>query len=198
MLLSTARNWPGGAGWALEPKWDGYRLVAHVEGGSARCWSRHGTDLTSRVGPLAEELVELLPDRSIIDGEILALTPGPQGEPGQDFDRLSPERSSGAAMIACGSSSSTRTRLGGEQLAGRPWHERRSALEGDVAHGCRHERSAQSMSSMPIPTVHARLLTLGFEGSVLKRRDGRYLQAHRVARGLAQAQEASSSSPAVS
>lgn len=52
MLLSTARDWRGGDGWALEPKWDGFRMVAAVNGGRVRCWSRRGTDLTSGVGDI--------------------------------------------------------------------------------------------------------------------------------------------------
>ena len=73
MLLTRAGAWPAGGGWALEPKWDGYRLVASVEGGRARCWTRHGTQLTVRVGALVDELGELLPDRSVVDGELVAL-----------------------------------------------------------------------------------------------------------------------------
>jgi ATP-dependent DNA ligase len=79
ILLTSAREWPVGGDWVLEPKWDGYRLVASVEGGRARCWTRHGTELTSRVGALADELVELLPDHSVIDGELVVLARGPGG-----------------------------------------------------------------------------------------------------------------------
>jgi bifunctional non-homologous end joining protein LigD len=88
MLLTSTRQWPAGGDWALEPKWDGYRFVAHIADGHARCWTRHGTDLTSRIGSLADELVELLPDRTVVDGELVTLATGPQGEPGQDFNRL--------------------------------------------------------------------------------------------------------------
>jgi bifunctional non-homologous end joining protein LigD len=88
MLLASAREWPAGGEWALEPKWDGYRFVAHIAGGRARCWTRHGTDITSRVRVVADELVELLPDRSVVDGELVALAPGPSGDVGQDFNRL--------------------------------------------------------------------------------------------------------------
>jgi hypothetical protein len=84
MLLASAQEWPAGARWALEPKWDGYRLIARVADGRARCWTRHRTDVTGRVGALAHELVELLPDHSVVDGELVALACGPGGEPGQD------------------------------------------------------------------------------------------------------------------
>ncbi|MDP8908329.1 MAG: ATP-dependent DNA ligase, partial [Chloroflexota bacterium] len=62
MLLATARDWPSSDGWALEPKWDGYRMLAAVDDGSLRCWSRHSTDLTCAVGDVLGELAELLPD----------------------------------------------------------------------------------------------------------------------------------------
>jgi bifunctional non-homologous end joining protein LigD len=128
MLLTSARAWPRGGDWALEPKRDGYRFVAHIAGGRARCWTRHGTDLTSRVGALANELVELLPDGSVIDGELVALAPGPQGEPGQDFNRL------WRTVFGAGDDQLSLVVfdapvLAGEPLDARPWHERRSALE---------------------------------------------------------------------
>ena len=73
MLLATARDWPDPEAGTLEPKWDGYRMVAAVVGGQARCWSRHGTDLTGRVGGVLGELRELLPDGTLVDGELVAL-----------------------------------------------------------------------------------------------------------------------------
>ena len=176
MLLTTATQWPVGGDWILEPKWDGYRLVAHVEEGRARCWTRHGTEVTARIGVVARELVELLPDHSIIDGELVALAPGPEGEPGQDFDRLwgtvfgrADDRLSLVVFDA--------PLLASEDLAGRPWHERRSALEVAVP------AAGDSVSLIDVFAadrgVHDRLLGLGFEGSVLKRRDGRYLAGRR-------------------
>ena len=176
MLLSTAREWPLGGDWALEPKWDGYRFVAHVNGGRARCWTRHGTDLTSRVGALADELVELLPDQSVVDGELVALGRGTGGEVGQDFNRLW-GTVFGRADDPLSLVIFDAPVLAGEQLAARPWRERRSALEAAMpAAGI-----AVSLIDVfaPDPGVHDGLLAIGFEGSVLKRRDGRYLPGQR-------------------
>jgi bifunctional non-homologous end joining protein LigD len=176
MLLTRASEWPAGGDWALEPKWDGYRLVASIEGGRARCWTRHGTELTSRMGALVDELAELLPDRSIIDGELVALARGPGGEPGQDFNRLA-RTIFGRARNDLWLVIFDAPELAGDQLAGRPWHERRSALEAALP------ASGATVSLIDVfdaePTVHARLVALGFEGSVLKRRDGRYLPGRR-------------------
>ena len=176
MLLTSARQWPTGGDWALEPKWDGYRFVAHVENGRARCWTRHGTDVTSRVGGLADELAELLPDRSVIDGELVALAPGPDGEAGQDFNRLW-RTVFGAADDHLSLVVFDAPVLAGEPLAARPWHERRSALEAAFP------TPGAAVSLIDVfdadPVIHDRLVTLGFEGSVLKRRDGRYLPGQR-------------------
>ena len=178
MLLTTATRWPAGDDWALEPKWDGYRLVARVEGGSTRCWTRHGTELTSRVGALAGELADLLPDGSVVDGELVALASDPHGAAGQDFDRLF------RTIFGRGEDRLWLVvfdvpQLGGEQLAARPWHERRSALEATLPVAS----AGASVSLIDVfdadPHVHARLLGLGFEGSVLKRRDARYLAGRR-------------------
>ena len=176
MLLTTAREWPAGDEWVLEPKWDGYRFVAQVENGCARCWTRHGTEVTARVGAVARELAELLPDRSIVDGELVALATGPGGEPGQDFNRLwgtvfgrGQDRLSLVVFDA--------PVLGGEQLAAAPWHERRDALEAAVP------AAGAAVSLVDVFAadrgVHDDLVALGFEGSVLKRRDGRYLAGRR-------------------
>ena len=178
MLLTTATRWPAGGDWALEPKWDGYRFVAHIEDGRARCFTRHATDLTSRVGALASELVELLPDRSVVDGELVALGPGPEGAAGQDFDRLS------RTVFGAGSDPLwlvifDAPQLAGEHLAALPWRERRAALEATLP----ATSAAASISLIDVfdadRVVHDRLLALGFEGSVIKRRDGRYLPGRR-------------------
>jgi ATP-dependent DNA ligase len=110
MLLSSARAWPPGPGWVLEPKWDGFRRRAAARGGRVRCWTRHGTPLIARGGAIAQELLELLPDDSLVDGELVALGVDEQGRVGQDFARLAPavfgRRPAGcpaSSLTSCGS-----------------------------------------------------------------------------------------------
>jgi ATP-dependent DNA ligase len=71
---------PDGDGWAYEPKWDGFRALAFVDGDEL--------DLQSRGGrPLGRYFPELTfpPGRYVLDGEIVI-----DGEGGlQDFDALS-------------------------------------------------------------------------------------------------------------
>ncbi len=176
MLLSTVREWPDREGWALEPKWDGYRMLAMVDGGRARCWSRHGTELTGGVGDVIADLRELLPEATLVDGELVALARAGDGQVGQDFNRL------GQTVFGRHNDALTfvvfdALRVAGEQLAERPWHERRAALEEILTTGGPAVRLTETFSADE--AVHDELLRLGFEDSVLKRRDGRYRPGQR-------------------
>lgn len=174
MLLTSARTWPAGDGWVLEPKWDGYRMVASIGSGTARCWTRHGTRLTAGVAEILEDLGEL-PDDSVLDGELVALAPGADGRPGQDFNQLSGAVFGRHPTPLCFVIFDA-PHLAGEQLTARPWHERRAALEATV-------NLSRAVSLIDVlaatPKVHEGLLQLGFEGSVLKRRDGTYRPGQR-------------------
>ncbi|MGB0112871.1 MAG: non-homologous end-joining DNA ligase [Ilumatobacteraceae bacterium] len=64
-----------GAGdeWAFEIKWDGYRTIAHVDGGAVRLQSSSGRDVTARwpeISPLAGALNA---PSAILDGELVVL-----------------------------------------------------------------------------------------------------------------------------
>ncbi len=78
-LAKSAKTLPTGDGWAYEPKFDGFRCVAFVDGNSAQLQSRNGRDLTRYFPELA-----FPPGRYVIDGEIVV--DGPDGE--TDFDLL--------------------------------------------------------------------------------------------------------------
>jgi ATP-dependent DNA ligase len=60
---------PDGEGWAYEPKWDGFRCIAFVDGDEIELQSRNGKTLT-RYFP---EVVAAMPaGRYVVDGEIVA------------------------------------------------------------------------------------------------------------------------------
>ena len=66
-------------GWIFEPKMDGFRAVAYVEGGTCRLLSRNRNALKT-FEPLAQAIAQDLAGRSaILDGEIVR--PGPDGRP---------------------------------------------------------------------------------------------------------------------
>jgi len=80
---------PGGAGWAHEIKFDGYRMQLRVEAGKARLRTRKGLDWTHKFPEIAKAAAAL-PD-GLIDGEIVALDR--DGSP--DFAGLQAALSSG-------------------------------------------------------------------------------------------------------
>ena len=137
MLLSTAHTWPTGRGWVLEPKWDGFRVLAAVDQGKTRAWTRHGTDITAAVPGVLGELAELVPAGTVVDGELVALAAGADGRVGQDFGRLAP-----AVFARCAYPLAfvvfDAPRWAGEDLTSRPWHERRAALEAALTRRSRH------------------------------------------------------------
>ena len=84
MLSVSARRWPDGGRWVLQPKWDGFRLLIEARaGGEVRGWSRHGTDLTARLGSLLAPFTEVAPGTTF-DGELVAVSER-DGKPIQDF-----------------------------------------------------------------------------------------------------------------
>jgi bifunctional non-homologous end joining protein LigD len=80
---------PEGNLWTYELKLDGYRIEAVKSGGKITLYSRRGTDLSQRFRYVTSALA-MLPDETVIDGEIVALDE--QGKP--NFNLLQNFRSS--------------------------------------------------------------------------------------------------------
>jgi ATP-dependent DNA ligase len=78
-LARPAKALPAGDGWSYEPKWDGFRCIAFVDGADVYLQSRNGKPLTRYFPELR------FPDgRYVLDGEIVLFDA--QGR--QDFDAL--------------------------------------------------------------------------------------------------------------
>ncbi len=73
-LATPALVPPDGDRWLHEVKHDGYRIIAVVEGGRARLWSRKGTDYSKRATAVAAA-VAALADDVMLDGELVVLRP---------------------------------------------------------------------------------------------------------------------------
>jgi bifunctional non-homologous end joining protein LigD len=66
---------PAGDGWTYEVKFDGYRLLARIDGDDVRLFTRNGNDWTSRLKALRDEVASLGLSSGWIDGEIVVLDP---------------------------------------------------------------------------------------------------------------------------
>jgi bifunctional non-homologous end joining protein LigD len=72
-LATLVDEVPEGDDWVHEIKFDGYRIVARVERGSATLLTRSGKDWTARMPTLRAALEKLDVDSVILDGELVAL-----------------------------------------------------------------------------------------------------------------------------
>ncbi len=113
---------PEGDGWAYEPKWDGFRTIAFVDGDEAYLQSRNGKPMSRYFPEVAFPF-----GRYVVDGELVAATFGTLGQ------RIHPAASRIARLAI-----QTPARfvafdvlaLGDDVLVERPYSERRRVLEG--------------------------------------------------------------------
>ncbi|MGI8703308.1 MAG: ATP-dependent DNA ligase, partial [Candidatus Limnocylindrales bacterium] len=83
MLARPADAIPGGDGWLYEPKWDGFRALCFRDGHDVYLQSRDLKPLNRYFPELSDPLVASIPERCVIDGEIVIA-----GENGLDFEAL--------------------------------------------------------------------------------------------------------------
>jgi ATP-dependent DNA ligase len=126
-LARSARELPEGKGWAYEPKWDGFRAIAFVDGDDVYLQSRGAKPLRRYFPEL-----EFPEGRYVLDGELVIL----DGEGREDFDalqnRLHPAESR-VRMLAAETPAVFRAfdllALESKKLLTEPFAERRVALE---------------------------------------------------------------------
>ncbi len=161
-------------GWMWEPKLDGYRVLAFIEGSGVRLRSRRGLDLSASFPALVAELATQGADM-ILDGEIVCFDAG--GRPSfnalQNRVQLRTEREIAAAdrNMPAVFYAFDLPHFGGVDLRKTPYQDRRRYL-------------AQCLLPSPlVRLVHASndglamrdaALASGFEGVVGKRAESRY------------------------
>jgi ATP-dependent DNA ligase len=152
--------------------------VARVSRDGMALWSRHGTPLAGRV-PCVASALGGLPAGTVLDGELVALRAGADGRVLQDWDALGALWRSGAwagevdRRLICFDC----LEAGGRRLDELPCRARRERLEA-LVHGAPPSACLTPVSESD-PAVHAHLVGLGFEGSVLKRASSRYRRGQR-------------------
>ena len=124
-LARSRKSLPEGEGWAYEPKWDGFRAVAFVDGDEVHLQSRNGRPLTRYFPELSFPA-----GRYVLDGEIVA----------SSFDTLGQRIHPAASRIARLAEETPATyyafdllSLDDDVLLELPYDERRAALEAHVA-----------------------------------------------------------------
>lgn len=75
-LAKLVKEIPEGEDWLYELKYDGYRIIAYVEGNTVRLMTRNGNDYTARFHDVASSLNELANGRAmVLDGELVVTDP---------------------------------------------------------------------------------------------------------------------------
>ena len=135
MLAKLASSLPDGEGWLYEPKWDGFRALVFRDGDEIYLQSRDLKPLNRYFPELEAPLRAALPERAVLDGEIVIATDG-----ALDFEalllRIHPAKSrvallaqeKPAAFVAW-----DLLALGDEDLREVPQDERRARLEQALA-----------------------------------------------------------------
>ena len=146
---------------------DGFRLLIEARaGGEVRGWSRHGTDLTARLGSLLAPFAEVAPGTTF-DGELVAVSER-DGKPIQDFAAVT------RAVFTGRPAATDRLRfvafdvlaVAGEDVRARAWEDRDACLH-ETLPVC--ERIRLAVSQPATLAAHEAIVALGFEGTVLRR-----------------------------
>ncbi len=69
-----SKFWPADAGLIFEPKWDGFRCIVFRDGDEVILGSRNEKPLTRYFPEMIDPLRAFLPDRCVIDGELIVAT----------------------------------------------------------------------------------------------------------------------------
>jgi ATP-dependent DNA ligase len=128
MLAKSVPSIPSGA-W-YEPKWDGFRSICFRDGDAVELGSRNERPLTRYFPEVVAAAIAELPDRCVIDGEIVV-----PAAHGLDFEALQQRihpADSRVRMLAEKTPASfiafDLLALGDDDYTGRPFSERRAAL----------------------------------------------------------------------
>ncbi len=135
MLAKASDGLPAGDGWLFEPKWDGFRALVFRDGDDVLTQSRDLKPLDRYFPELAAPLRASLPERCVLDGEVVIARDG-----ALDFEalllRIHPAASR-VKMLAEASPASfiawDLLALGDEDLRATPQSERRTRLEAVLA-----------------------------------------------------------------
>jgi len=170
-LAKSAKALPKGEGWVYEPKWDGYRSIAFVDGGTVHLQSRNGKPLTRYFPEL-----RFPHGRYVLDGEIVLFDD--RGR--QDFDALG-QRIHPAKTRIDMLAEQTPTRFiafdllahEDETLLELPQRERRARLETLV-------EAPVDLTPASEDPEDAQPWLQGAEGVIAKRQEARYCPGERV------------------
>ena len=167
--------------WLYEPKLDGYRVIAYINGSAVRLQSRRGIDLTPHFPEIVSDLSAQAIDRMVLDGEIVAL--GPDGRPSfnalqnraqlKSAREIADARNDKPAILVC----FDLLHFAGVNLRPAPYEDRRRYLLQCLVPSA-HIQVVHASSDAE--TLYRAALANGYEGIVAKRRNSVYQAGQRA------------------
>ncbi len=131
MLAKRVGTLPEGGDWIFEPKWDGFRALVFRDGAEVMLQSRDGKPLGRYFPELLAPLADQLPERCVLDGEIVIEQGGKL-----DFDTLQQRLHPAASRVRLLSEKTPASIVffdllveGERDLTTTPFAERRASLE---------------------------------------------------------------------
>lgn len=190
MLAKLQPEIPRGDGWSYEPKWDGFRAITFRDGDDTHIGSRDGKALERYFPELPGPLRECLPERCVVDGEVVIAKPG-----GLDFEALLLRIHPAASRIKLLAGEHPASfvvfdllALGDEDLRQTPFVERRERLEGllpevstdQVPRGKQVLLTPHTTDAEEAEVWFTGLESLGLDGIIAKKLDSTYRPGERT------------------
>ena len=131
MLAKRVDAIPEGSSWIFEPKWDGFRALIFRDGDDIFLQSRDLKPLNRYFPELVESLLSQLPQRCVLDGEIVIAD-----QDGLDFEKLQLRLHPAASRVKLLSNQIPASVVffdllceGDQDMREKPFHIRRRKLE---------------------------------------------------------------------
>jgi bifunctional non-homologous end joining protein LigD len=167
-LATLVDTVPTGDRWLHEMKYDGYRLLVAVGGGSARAYTRSGLDWSDRFASIVDEAATLKVRSALLDGEAVVMDE--QGR--SSFQSLQGALKGAPASIDF--IAFDLLELDGEDLTGLPLTERKERLRAVLPEGSHRIRYSEHIVGKGEQLLHG-FCDAGLEGVISKKADGRYV-----------------------
>ncbi|MBP0619430.1 DNA ligase D [Cupriavidus consociatus] len=169
-LATPSPTLPDGAGWIIETKFDGYRILARIDDARVTLFTRNGHDWTRKLGSLAAEIETLDISQGWLDGEIVVLRDGMP-----DFNALQ-NAIDGQRHDAIVFFAFDLPYWEGRDLRDLPLTQRREKLATLVGTGSDRVRFSEAFEA-PAAQMFQAACQLGLEGLMFKRADAAYVSA---------------------
>ncbi len=181
MLAKAQPDIPRLGPWLYEPKWDGFRAIVFRDGAKVSISSRNALPLDRYFPELLDPLRDALPERAVVDGEVVIATPH-----GLDFDALQMRLHPAASRVNRLAQETPASMVlfdvlagGDDDLRARPLTERRRILLDSVTVNPTIGITPQTDDPEEAITWFTRYEGAGLDGVVAKQPDGTYRHGER-------------------